>query len=531
MTGLGNRNSQHSFAQIPAVHHPRSVFDRSHTAKDMIFTDYLTPVLVDEIIPGDTMSLNLSAFGRLVTQLVPIMDNLYVDFFFFFVPNRLVWTNWEKFNGAQTDPGDPTDYVIPTLPYTEDAGNPTASEIWTHLGLPPGVSAPGVDISALPLRAYNLIWNEWFRDENMQDSVTVSKDDGPDAMNEYSLLLRGKRHDYFTSSLPWPQKGTAVDLPLGTTAPVVTTGADVLWNTTADTGFHISTINTTNTPLFDINATSTDNLQFGSTTGLQADLSSATAATINQLREAMQVQSLLELDARGGTRYTEILLAHFGVVSPDFRLQRPEYLGGGSVRVNTHIVPQTSATSGSNYQGNLASFGTLSTIDKRIGFSKSFVEHGYVIGLVSSRADITYQKGINRMWTRSTRYDFFWPKLQQIGEQAVLRREIYATGTVVDDETVFGYQERYGEYRYKPSEIRGMFNSYYTNALDQWHLAEEFSGAPTLNSAFISSNTPISRIVNLYGAGTPPIYLDLFFQIRHARPMMTYSVPATFGRF
>jgi len=532
---LGNRNSQHSFAQIPAVHHPRSSFDRSHTAKDMIGCDMLYPILVDEIIPGDTMSLQTNAFARLATQLVPIMDNMYLDFFFFFVPNRLVWTNWEKFNGAQTDPGDSTDFVIPTIPYIYTGGTtPTLVEsIWTHLGLPPGVASPGVDISALPLRAYNLIWNNWFRDENLQDSLTVSTDDGPDAMNEYVLMPRGKRHDYFTSCLPWPQKGTAVDLPLGTSAPVVavSTPPDNPW---------VGNKVTTGTPVTSGNVqlttagavwNGTDYLYFNPNGGLEADLSSATAATINQLREAMQVQSLLELDARGGTRYTEILLAHFGVISPDFRLQRPEYLGGGSIRVNTHIVPQMSSTSGSNYQGNLAAFATASTMDKHIGFSKSFVEHGYVIGLCAARADITYQKGINRMWTRSTRYDFFWPKLQQIGEQAVLRREIYATGTVVDDETVFGYQERYGEYRYKPSEIRGMFNGHFTSALDQWHLAEEFSSAPSLNSTFIASNTPIARVVNLYGNATPPIYLDLFFSIRHARPMMTYSVPATFGRF
>jgi len=222
---LGNRNSQHSFAQIPAVHHPRSSFDRSHTAKDMIGCDMLYPILVDEIIPGDTMSLQTNAFARLATQLVPIMDNMYLDFFFFFVPNRLVWTNWEKFNGAQTDPGDSTDFVIPTIPYIYSGGTtPTLIEsIWTHLGLPPGVASPGVDISALPLRAYNLIWNNWFRDENLQDSLTVSVDDGPDAMNEYVLMPRGKRHDYFTSCLPWPQKGTAVDLPLGTSAPIVLT--------------------------------------------------------------------------------------------------------------------------------------------------------------------------------------------------------------------------------------------------------------------------------------------------------------------
>lgn len=254
-----------------------------------------------------------------------------------------------------------------------------------------------------------------------------------------------------------------------------------------------------------------------------------TAGTINQLREAFQVQSLLELDARGGTRYVEILQNHFNVISPDFRLQRPEYLGGGKMKISSHIVPQTSPTSGSNAQGALAAFGTGASGDGSIGFTKSFVEHGYVLGLAVPRADVTYQQGLERMWSRSTRFDFFWPKLQEIGEQAVLTKELYCTGTVADDDDVFGYQERYAEYKYKPSQITGIFRSQATGSIDVWHLAQEFSAKPLLDTDFMTSDTPIERCIAVTGA--PHLLCDFWYQYKHARPMMTYSVPASLGRF
>lgn len=523
---LGNRHSQHSFAQIPSVHMARSSFDRSFAVKDTFNFDYLTPIFVDEILPGDTANLNVNTFVRLATQKVPIMDNLKIDYFFFFVPMRLVWDNFEKFMGAQENPGDSTDFLIPTTTTLAGTGEVVGS-IYDKFGIPTQV--PGLEINALPLRCYNLIFNTWFRDQNLQDSVEVPKDDGPDDAVAYALLRRGKRHDYFTSALPWPQKGPAVDLPLGTSAPVLRTPNHNgnLWKQGG-----------TNTNIADGAASFTGGLlvngQISSLDpngGLYTDLSTATAATINQLREAWQIQSLLELDARGGTRYVEILQSHFNVISPDFRLQRPEYLGGGSAVINGHPVAQTAPTSGSNAQAQLAAFATSSSSGSQIGFTKSFVEHGYVIGLACARADITYQQGLNKMWTRRTKYDLFWPKLQEIGEQAILNKEIYAQGSAnpTIDEEVFGYQERYAEYRYKPSEIHGEFRSTFAQSLDFWHMAEEFGGTPQLNEQFIVSQTPIERAIAVTNA--PHLLFDCFFKYTHARPMLAYSVPLSLGRF
>jgi len=520
---LGNRASQHNFSVIPAVHMARSQFDRSFTIKDTFDFDYLIPVFCDEILPGDTCNVTLQTFARLATQKVPIMDNMYIDFFFFFVPNRLVWENWERFNGSQDDPGDSTDYLIPQVQLTTSTG-PAVGSIYDKFGIPTQVDNQSVN--ALPFRAYNLIWNTWFRDQNIQNSLVISKDDGPDADTEYSLLKRNKKHDYFASCLPEPQKGAPVSLPLGTSAPVV--GNNMTPQFSGDLNLNRNLI-WTNAAGYSSPApfpsSNNGDVIFGDETGLEADLSEATAATINQLREAMQVQSLLELDNRGGTRYVEILQNHFNVTSPDFRLQRPEYLGGGSTRINSHPVAQTAPTSGSDPQAQLAAFATSSG---SAGFAKSFVEHGYVIGLACARADVTYQQGLNRMWSRQTRFDFFWPKLQQLGEQAVLTKEIYSQGTS-DDEIVFGYQERYAEYRYKPSEIRGEFRSTFATSLDFWHMAQEFSARPTLNDSFIQQNTPVDRAIAVPTA--PHLLFDAWFQYRHARPMMAYSVPASFGRF
>lgn len=523
----------HQFSQVPSTTIQRSSFKRSHGYKTTLDAGYLVPVFVDEVLPGDTHTVRLNAFGRMATPIHPIMDNLFIDSFFFFVPNRLIWENWEKFCGFQENPGDSTDYLVPTM--TSPAGGYGEQSISDYFGIPTKVE--GLTHISLYHRAYNLIFNEWFRDENIQDSVPENKGDTADSPDDYVLLRRGKRHDYFTSCLPWPQKdnGNPVLLPLGQAAPVVTTNEITTYNdgSLADSAEYSTDPGSGPGFVRMRNNANYGDLRFGGTTGLETDLTNATAATINDLRQAFQVQRMYEKDARGGTRYVEVLKTHFQVVSPDFRLQRPEYLGGGSSPVNIHPVAQTTPSEvvpGATPQGNLAAFGTVSV--SRHGFTKSFVEHGVLIGLVSIRADLNYQQGLCRSFSRSTRFDYFWPSLANLGEMAVLNKEIFAQGSAdpAADDAVFGYQEHWADYRYKPSRVTGQFRSNAATPLDPWHLCLDFDNLPVLTSPeFIEDAPPIDRVVAV--PTEPDFILDAYFQQVSARPMPVNSVPGLIDHF
>lgn len=529
--------SSHVFSRLPSVSMPRSSFRRDRTYKTAFNAGLLIPFFVDEVLPGDTFNLGVTAFSRLSTPVVPFMDNLYMDFFFFFVPNRLVWDNWERFNGAQDDPGDSTDYLVPQV--VADTAGFQVGQIGDYFGLP--VNVPALSVSALPFRAYNLIWNEFFRDENLQDSLDVPKGDGPDALysdtnvRRYGLRRRGKRKDYFTSCLPSPQKGPGVELPLGGIAPVKTV-TDWIGDTSkrhslvyfdgSDNRYANAALYTGSNGGSLANSTTVPSGAKSAYTYLGADLSSVNAVTINTMRQAFQIQRLLERDNLGGTRYFEILVSHFGVRSPDSRLQRPEYLGGGSVPVQIHTVAQTSSTDSTSPQGNLAAVGVAGS--SKVSFSKSFVEHGHIIGLVSVRADLTYQQGLDRMWSRRSRFDFYWPALAHLGEQAVLNKEIFCSNTD-DDDKVFGYQERWAEYRYGVSKITGKLRSGVDGSLDVWHLSQYFQSLPTLGSTFIQETPPVSRVLAVQNE--PQFIFDSIISCNCVRPMPVYSVPGLIDHF
>ena len=570
----------HRFSDAPAMYMKRTKFDRSHVYKTTFNSGKLIPVFVDEVLPGDTTRMSVNYFARLATPIKPIMDNIYLDWFFFFVPNRLVWEHWQNFCFEQEDPDDNTDYVIPTIYSHTSTENLLVGSLWDYFGLPINTTDNISGINALPFRAVYLIWNEWFRDENLQKSVKIQKGDANEVLDfsrisdQPSWLFgtngnliaghacppRGKRHDYFTSALPWTQKGPGVSIGLAGTASIV--------DPTPDTGFllHSTANQLAAVSAYGGDASSSggklvaqgsnslsfkrysDNYSsvggFAGNTSNSVTMSAQTASTylgndsyvdldtssiftINSLRTAFQMQKFYERLARGGSRYTEVLRSFFGVVSPDARLQRPEFLGSFTKMVNVNPIAQTSATDDTSPQGNLSAYGV--TAAKFHGFTKSFVEHGYILGFVCARADLTYQQGINKMWLRSTVYDFYWPTFAHLGEQAIELREIYAQGTEADD-TVFGYQERYAEYRYKPSQITGKFRSSVTGGtLDKWHLSQFFKTAPTLNEEFIMENPPIERIIAV--PSEPEFLLDIGFRYTTVRPMPMFGTPGLVDHF
>jgi len=559
-----NVSGQHSFANIPNVQMPRSTFDRSCGVKTTFDEAYLVPIFLDEALPGDTMAMKMTSFCRLATPLVPFMDNLKLDVFFFAVPNRLIWEHWQNFMGEEEEPGVMPSYLVPQIRANAWPGGPSSygqpiGTLWDYFGLPvysvePDDPTPGPSVCAFWHRAYNLIFSEWFRDENLVDRPALNKDDGPDTMADYPLLKRGKRKDYITASLPWPQKGPAVELPLGTDAPLYGTGIIASYGdgqprfdvesggTNAGLDFNGSAgLILSGPPSGSANADVTWNdpkLQLDFSEGY-ADLSGATAATINQLREAFQIQRMYERDARGGTRYVEILRSHFRITNhPDARLQRPEYLGGGTLNISLQPVPQTSSNSAdANVQGQLAAYGVAA--GTHCQWSHSFVEHCVVMGLVNVRADLNYQNNVPRMFSRESRFDFYFPALAHLGEQAVLNKEVFwawETAQKASNDDVWGYQERWAEYRYKPSQITGLMRSNYhlhSTSIDFWHLAQDFgdvgANRPTLNDEFITEDPPVERVIAV--PSEPHFLYDGFFDFKCTRPMPTYSVPGLIDHF
>lgn len=570
-----NRKRSNRFAQVPGSAIQRSKFDRSFGYKTTFNGGELIPIVFEEVLPGDTFDLNMTQFVRMNTLVTPFFDNVYLDSFWFFVPSRLVWSNWQAFCGEQAPGQVSTDYLIPTLDLT-DSGTSFASEtIFDYVGLPTNVKLNNTNnpINSLPFRAYNLIYNEWFRDENLIDPVEVPLGDGPDDLSTYKLLKRAKRHDYFTSALPWPQKGPSVDVGLSGNAPVVGFGSGSTWQ------FSSSPDSSTNTswalhsgsisykpvqgggrvpllalpnaegpylgfenqsgkeiyyPLTELSGSNDTGSYYFNGAQLQpssgvapyADLSGVSAITINDLRQAFQIQKFYEKWARGGSRYTETLRVMFNVISPDARLQRPEFLGSGSTRINVIQTAQTSSTDSTSPQSNLTAYGISGAT--RHGFTHSFVEHGYVVGIICARADITYQQGISRMWSRRGIFDFYWPTLAHLGEQTILNQEIYAQGTSADND-VFGYQERYAEYRYHPSQITGKLRSTDSTSLDVWHLAQKFDTLPTLSQDFIEENPPFERVAAIQNE--PIFFGDFWFDFKCLRPMPVFGVPGLVDHF
>lgn len=516
---------------------PRSSFDLSHGLKTTFNASDLVPILSLEVLPGDTINLRASLFGRMATPIKPVLDNLYLETFFFFTPWRQVYPDFIKLMGEQENPGDSIDFAIPTLFGATDI---LSLSIFDYYGLPIGIDPDDIAISALPFRCYNKIFNFWFRDQNLVEALIENTDAGPDSVLDYSIRQRRKRRDYITSGLPFPQKGPDVTIALGGPAEVIpSTEGPTAGRPTFETGagdnvgaLEVGDTTTRMVRHSDVGAALSQDFYWRET-GLVADLGDTAGITINDLRESIQIQRLLERDARGGTRYPEILRSHFQVSDPGLLVhQRPLFLGGGSSQININPVQQTSSTDDGpgpldTPQGNLAAYGTVSGSNH--GFTSSFTEHGHILGLVNVRADLTYQQGLERYWSRQTRFDFYWPALSHLGEQAVLNKEVFVTGDQGIDDDTFSYMPRYDEYRFKQSQITGLFRSEANESLDFWHLAQDFNGSPNLNEAFITDNVPMDRVLAV--PSEPDFLLDVYFKIKAARPLPMYGTPGLMDHF
>lgn len=539
-----NRNSEYNFAQNPQVEVSRSRFQRNSDNKTTFNTGDLIPIYLDEVLPGDTHQVDVASVMRMATPIFPVMDNAFCDFYFFFVPNRLLWEHWKEFMGENKETAwtPKTEYSVPQV--TAPKGGWAEGTLADYLGLPTKVE--GISVSALPGRAYGLIYNEWFRNQNVTqptlvevtDATTTGKNDGSTTNDSAITLAKplkaAKVFDYYTGALPEPQKGEPITLPLSGNAPILPYEDDLKTVSQDDVYARQYTINgNTHNAKFGLQYTQnvgTFRVQGADTPAingkeidhyLMADLSSVNATTINQLRQAFQIQKLLEKDARGGTRYREVLREHFGVISPDSRMQIPEYLGGYRLPINVSQVIQTSSTDNTSPLGNTAAL-SVTTMNKPM-FTKSFTEHGFIMGLAVVRTDQTYQQGIERMWSRTGRYDYYWPVLANIGEQAILNKEIYAQGNAKDDEA-FGYQEAWADYRYKPSKVTGLFRSNAQQSLDAWHYAQDYNALPTLSTAWIEQGEAEMKRT-LAVQSQPDFIADFYFMNKTTRCMPVYSIP------